>query len=227
MIIPIKTPTYTYEFHISRRARQQYQFEEVLFALDGSALLADFAAARRFAARMSAVRGQTVPAGEISAMGLIDEILHLLIRSYEREHPGIIRRALDHLGPKAEPVLEKFNDDFPPQAVLRGQLSSRSYLDLETAGRPNRQPTLEELLLLHVSNGNPALEPYQELFDDSSLRQATPYDAVLKDLKSFFAKEPGLGSGKESLYDILLAPALHSPLSLQGQLESLAALVGN
>ena len=50
-----------FEFHISRKARQKYQFDEALFALDGNVVLADFAAARRFAESMTRVRGEASP----------------------------------------------------------------------------------------------------------------------------------------------------------------------
>jgi hypothetical protein len=46
----------TYEFHVSRKARQQYQFDEELFSTDGRAVVANFEAARRFAAKLSAGR---------------------------------------------------------------------------------------------------------------------------------------------------------------------------
>ena len=47
-----------FEFHVSRKARKKYQFDETLFALNGNVVLADFAAARRFAEQMTPVRGQ-------------------------------------------------------------------------------------------------------------------------------------------------------------------------
>jgi len=67
-----------YEFHVSAKARKKYRFDEALFGLNGTVIAADFAAARRFAAQMGQGRGQPVPASEINAMGLIDEVLHLL-----------------------------------------------------------------------------------------------------------------------------------------------------
>ena len=101
------------------------QFDEQLFALDGNVILADFAAARRFAERMTRVLGQPVPASDVNAMGLIDEILHLLIRQYERQNPGVMRQALDHLHARlseatVEATLLKFTEEYPPLAVHRG-----------------------------------------------------------------------------------------------------------
>ncbi len=82
--------TNPFEFHVSRQARNTYQFDAALFSTDGRAILADFAAARRFADQISAVRGTPVPASDINAMGLIDEIFHILIRQYEKQNPQVM-----------------------------------------------------------------------------------------------------------------------------------------
>src|SRR5947207_10565528 len=91
---PLAGSSIVYEFHVSRRARDIYRFDAALFSSDGRIILADFAAARRFAGQISAVRGVPVPASDINAMGLIDEIFHILIRQYEAQNPGVMRRAL-------------------------------------------------------------------------------------------------------------------------------------
>jgi len=210
-----------FEFHISRKARKKYQFDEALFTLNGNVVLADFAASRHFAESMSRVRGETVPASDINAMGLIDEILHILVREYERQNPGAMRRAFEHVRKDADATLLKFTEEFPPLAVHRGEIDALHYLDMETAGRPNRQSTLEEMLLLYLANANPALGLYRELFDDEELRRTTPYETVITGLRTFFVTEPGFKSGGESLFDALLAPSRRAPHSLQGQLEYL------
>src|SRR5512136_1536591 len=103
-----------FEFHVSRKSRQKYNFDQSLFGLDGRAVIADFAAARRFAESMSQVRGHVVPASDINAMGLIDEILHILFRQYELQNPGVMSRALAHASPDATSTLVKFTQEFPP-----------------------------------------------------------------------------------------------------------------
>ena len=76
------------EFHVSRRARDRYGFDQELFGSTGNVVFADFRAAREFADRMNRQRDleahpeQAVKASEINAMGLIDEILHLVVRQY-------------------------------------------------------------------------------------------------------------------------------------------------
>ena len=148
-----------FEFHVSRKARKKYQFDETLFALNGNVILANYAAARHFAESMSKVRGEPIPASDINAMGLIDEILHILVRLYERQNPGAMHRAFKYVRKEADTTLVKFTEDFPPLAVYRGEIEARFYLDMETAGRPNRQSSLEEMLMLYLANSNPALAP--------------------------------------------------------------------
>jgi len=216
-----------FEFHISRKAREKYQFDEQLFALNGNVVLADFAAARHFAESMTRVRGQVVPASDINAMGLIDEVLHILVRQYEMQNPGVMRRALAAAGLEADAALLKFTEDFPPMAVHRGEMDARHYLDLETAGRPNRAATLEEMLILHITNQNPAVQQYKELFDEEPLKLTSPYEQTVRVLKEFFKGQPGFGNpetkleNRESLIEVLLAPARVAPHSLYAQLEFL------
>ncbi|MBI4732704.1 MAG: alpha-amylase [Chloroflexi bacterium] len=209
-----------FEFHVSRQARRTYSFDEFLFGLDGRAILADFPASRRFAERMTKVRGKAVPASDINAMGLIDEILHILIRQYEMQNPGVMQRALVQAGDADAPLL-RFTEEFPPLIVYRGELESRRYLDLENAGRPNRVATLEELFLLHLHNSNQAFSPYRELFDDTSLRKDSAYPRVISSLQAFFSAQPGLESGGETLFGLLTAPARIAPHSLTAQLQFL------
>jgi glycosidase len=210
-----------FEFHISRKARKKYQFDDALFALDGNVILADFSASRQFAESMTKVRGQVVPASDINAMGLIDEIYHVLIRQYERQNPGAMQRAFEYVRKDADATLLKFTEEFPPLAVLHGEIEALHYLDLETAGRPNRHSALEEMLLLHLANANPALAPYRELFDDEELRRTTAYEGIISGLQTFFESEPGFKSGGETLFEALLAPLRRAPYSLQAQLEYL------
>jgi hypothetical protein len=221
-----------YEFHISRKARRKYQFDEGLFATDGRVVFADYAAARRFADRMTVVRQRKgaaapVPASDINAMGLIDEVLHLLIRRYEQLNPGAMARALAYLNtelgkPPVEDTQLKFTSDFPPMPVYRGELKEADYLSGSTRGLAHRQVTLEEVLLLYLSNINPAYKPYLELFDDKKLKRISAYPQVIQNLHEFFGGQPAFGEGGETLIELLRAPALASPGSLAGQLEYIA-----
>jgi glycosidase len=218
------------EIHVSRPARNKYQFDEGLFSTSGHAVVADYAAARRFAETMSAQRPQPVPASDINAMGLLDEVFRILIQQYELQNPGVFRRGLDwldsHIGSAPlQTTLVRFIEEFPPQPVYHGELRAEQYFVLTPPplreGTGVRENTLEDTLLLHITNLNPATQPYQELFDEASLKATSAYEQVVNKLSDFFNGQPsfgGTGSG-ETLIQVLRAPAIASPYSLAGQLE--------
>ncbi len=146
------------EFHISRNARDRYQFDESLFALSGNVILANFHAARVLALKINQKRDlisfpeQAVRAGQINALGLVDEILHYIVGLYrEQQNPRVMQQALDWLYEKlgratVNAALRLFADEFPPVAVYRRDVSLDTYLEGETAGVPHRQIVLEEML---------------------------------------------------------------------------------
>lgn len=217
-----------FEFHISRKARDKYRFDASLFSSDGRVIVGNYSAARQFATQMSEARGNHVPASDINAMGLIDEILHIVIRQYEMQNPGVMTRAVQKMetsmGKVAfEQAQLRFLDEFPPVAVYQKQIWAADYLNAYAYGRGNRQSSVEEMLILSVTNLNPAVQPYKELFDDTRLR-STGYEVVVNRLSDYFGGEPGFktdSSSIETLIQVLRAPSLASPYSLEGQLQFL------
>jgi glycosidase len=219
------------EFHISRQARDFYHFDGSLFSSSGNAIFANFYAVRVFTQRMNQKRDllrfpeQAVRAGQINAMGLIDEILHYIIGIFSKQkNPEVMRQALEWLDEKqgreaVDNALHRFADEFPPLAVYQGKTSLEDYFQGETDGVPHRQILLEELLMLWLENENPAFSPHHELFDDSSLKKGTAYLQVISNLKAFFEKQPAFGPENQNLVDMLRSPAIHVPHSLSGQLE--------
>ena len=219
------------EFHVSRKARDLCQFDDVLFALSGNVILPNFYAARVFAQKMNEKRDlvsfpeQAVKAGQINAMGLIDEILHYIVGLYRDENNiQVMGKALDWLyekfgKSKVDETLHKFADEFPAVAVYRREIELDAYMEGETAGVPNRQIVLEEMLMLWLANMNPAFSPFMELFDDSPLERETFYLQIIGSLHSFFKTQPLFGPDHQNLIDMLQAPALTVPHSLGGQLE--------
>src|SRR5262245_55090910 len=220
-----------FEFHVARAARERYDFDHALFGLSGNVVFADFAAARRFAQQMNAQRdlvadpGSAVRAGDISAMGLVDEILHFVIALYRQErNPQAMAAALANLEqrlgrPVLDATLESFVDQFPPVAVHRGGQSAADYLSGATAGTSNREIALEELLLLWLANGNPAFAPYGELFDDRDLEEGSAYLAAVRDLEAFFRTQPTFGPDDDDLISLLRRPAMEATGSLTEQLR--------
>jgi hypothetical protein len=219
------------EFHVSRQARDLYHFDESLFSLSGNVLFANFHAARVFAQKMNERRDlisfpeQAVKAGQINALGLIDEVLHYVVGLYRQQtNPDVMQEALDWLyeqvGREAvDQVLRHFTDQFPPVAVYRREVPLDAYLEGETAGVSHRQVVLEEMLLLWLANANPAFAPFLELFDDHDLARETTYAQIVSSLYEFFETRPRFGPENQNLMDMLRSPALTHPHSLPAQLE--------
>jgi glycosidase len=219
------------EFHVSRKARDFYQFDQSLFSLVGNVIFANFHAARVFAQKMNDKRDlvsfpeQAVRAGQLNAMGLIDEILHYIVGLYrEQKNPEVMPEALDWLVARlgkeeVDTALRKFADEFPPVAVYQREVTLEAYLEAETAGVPNRQILLEEMLALWLAVMNPAFSPFLELFDDTDLKRETVYPRIISSLHEFFATQPTFGPENQNLIDMLRDPALAIPHSLSGQLE--------
>ncbi len=219
------------EFHIARQARDRYQFDLSLYSYSGNAIFANFHAVRLFVQKMNQHRDllhypeQAIRAGQINALGLIDEIFHHVMAVYRREiNPAVFTRALleleNKIGPaELERTLTMFAQEFPPLAVYQGRTSIEEYLQGTTDGISNRETVLEEMLLLWVTNRNPACQPYLELFDDSRLSAETAYARVLNQLQTFFAAQPSFGSDRLDLISFLRSPAVAVPYSLTGQLE--------
>jgi glycosidase len=224
------------EFHIARKARERYGFSAPLFSYNGNVILADLSACRQFAHRMNQVRDVekhpelAVHAGQIFAMGLIDEASHVLIARYRQQFdPEVMTAALDWFGAQVgedhlDKMLLAFVQQFPGQSVMRGLETPEQWLGGATDGLPHRAAALEELMLLWMANRNEAFRPFTELFDDSALAEKTVYSKVTARLPEYFASRPLIpvpGAKAVSLLDLLRAPAQRSPRSLTDQLAIL------
>ena len=219
------------EFHIVREARQRYELDHSLFSVHGTAIFSDFEAAQRVAHKINEKRDvkrfpeRAIRAGDLYAAGLIHEILHLVLITYRQQRGGFSPQLLEQLsGTVGQDALERtlqcFVEVFPASSVYRGEQTPEAYLDGSTDGTPHRFVALEEMLLLSLSNQNPAYEKFQELLDESKLKEATAYQSVIQGLEQHLDDEPGFeGSGGGSILRLLRAPALASPTSLSGQLE--------
>ncbi|HEX7433374.1 MAG TPA: alpha-amylase family glycosyl hydrolase [Anaerolineaceae bacterium] len=219
------------EFHVSRKARDRYQFDLSLFATNGNVIFANFHGARLFAQKINQKRDlvtfpeKGVQAGHINALGLIDEILHMVIRRYnEQTDPSIMQQALKKLyetiGNKSvDNTLRRFMDEFPPLPVYRQEMTPEQYFEDRTEGIPNRILLLEELVALWLTTSNPATHQYDELFDDTNLRKETTYLLIIETLHQFYEDKPHFGPDHQNLIDMLRCPAVTVPYSLSGQLE--------
>ena len=235
------------EFHVHAKIRSMLGIGSALFRTTGNLVIPDFPAARNFAdmlRKLGKVGDQDtgrLSAGRLNAMGLIDEILHIVLRIYrERVLPDVIDRLSDavrrDIGDSGyETLLREFSAQFPPREVYRGTAQVEDWLEGSSAVEsgapavPNRELAFEELILLKMANENPAFSPFRFLFDDG-LRAAGPVpgsvDAKTSYRQAFEAIErmsrelPPFGpAGKAvDLVELLRMPARAAPESLEAQL---------
>ncbi len=216
------------EFHISRETRDRYQVSDTLFNFVGNVIFADLASCRALAYRMSEVRTAAgldpIHPGALFAMGLIDEVSHVLVAQYRRNRdPQVTQAALGWFSARVgednvDKLLRTFVQEFPNVAVYRGEATIDQWFHGSTDGLSHREAVLEELMLLWLANQNPAFRPFRELYDDTKLAQSTAYKQVTAELGSYFATRPDTGMGRGNLLDLLRAPMEAAPDSLSGQL---------
>jgi glycosidase len=226
------------EFHIARKARERYGFSETLFSYNGNVVLDNMPACRDFAHRMNQVRDVdehpelAVHAGQLYAMGLIDEASHVLMARYrEQFDPQVMQSALSWFGglvgtENLDKMLLTFVQHFPGSTIIQGKETPAQWLAGSTGAGSNREAALEELMLLWSANRNPAFKPFAELFDDEALVKTTVYPQVTAWLPEYFATRPLVpvpDARPMSLLDLLRAPALRAS-SLSEQLAIIRRL---
>jgi hypothetical protein len=219
------------EFHISRALRERLNVEGLLFSYTGNIVFGNVAASRNLAKQLQESRSketgaaETINAGALFAMGLIDELSHAMVARYRKEiDPSVLTDAVRWLTGLSNPaeverLLLAFTEQFPNVAVYRKEQTAAEWLAGTTDGLPNHEAALEELLLLWLANINPAFTSFRELFEDTELKHQTIYQAVTAALPDYFISRPPLSPEVGSLLDALRAPLLASPDSLTGQLD--------
>jgi hypothetical protein len=226
------------EFHIARAFRDKFDLRDLLFSYTGNVIFANVAASRRLAMQMNDARvaqgGPTaeqepkavVHAGQLFAMGLIDELSHAVIERYRTEQdPAVLSDALKWFGKRTgsaelDALLLAFTNRFPNIAVYNGKLTAQQWLAGSTDGMSHREAALEELLLLWLANQNPAYKPFRTLFDDTSLRKDLPaYNEFRSDADAYFETRPQFTSEAKTLLKVLRAPFEAAPDSLSKQLD--------
>jgi glycosidase len=226
------------EFHIARVFRDRFQLRDLLFSYTGNVIFANVAASRHLARQMNDARvamgGPTaqedpnavVHAGQLFAMGLIDELSHAVVERYRKQQdPDVLKDALRWFGERVgaenvEALLLSFTERFPNVAIYNGKLTAKQWLAGSTDGMSHREAALEELLLLWLANQNPAYKPFRMLFDDTDLHATLPaYREMQKDADAYFETRPQFSAEAKTLLKALRAPFEASPDSLSGQLD--------
>ena len=225
------------EFHISRAVRDECAFALPLYASTGNVILANMRNVRAFAVKLNEYftkRGQNdrqVSAGSLNAMGLLDEIFHFACMMYRKtKFPDAMTGLLSDLDAsfgkeKIDSLLRAFSEQFPPVAVYQGKIGIDDYLAGEALDegtgrvRTNREATLEELMMLHLENEDPAFKPFSVLFDDIALSANPEYAETWRQMQAYFKKLPYWGAYGHDLVTFLREPVQYAPNDLYQQLE--------
>ncbi len=217
-------------FHIHRDARNRYQIGDEFFSLRGNVVIANFTQARLLSEKINKRRAEEgskeppVTPGLVNAMGLLHEIYHMVFQHYsEKENPGVFHKGYDYLLSQlgeddTQKVLHQFVTHFPPPAVAQGRYTPEEYLKGNTGATPNRLIILEELIILHLENLNPAVSALKELFNDEVLKQDTPYVQFISATKEFFKEETPFGIEGVSVIEALERSIFSSPESIEAQI---------
>ena len=223
-------PYYPTGFPLSGDAYWRYKMPDLRATLADPVPAKRVGAARELAERMNArrdfTRPNTLPArgGELLSAGLFTEVLRYLLTHYcVQVVPGALDQALvwvkESFGPAVtEQTLPVFISMYPPEAVLDGVLSGTDFLAGRSEALSNRAVATREVLLLHLTAENPALEAYTELYDDAELRHRTPYESLVDNLDVFFRSLPPFPGAGKGLLAMLREPFQTYPHSLEQQL---------
>ena len=235
------------EFHVHASIRSALGLGSTFFRTTGNLIIPDFSAARNLAEKLRGlgqIAGQDttkLSAGRLNAMGLIDEILHIVIRIYrEKVMPDVIGRlsesARREIGDaEFKSLLREFSTQFPPKEVYQGiagvedWLASKALPMAGTTGVPASELALEELILLKIANENPAFAPFRFLFDDGlrpesaipeSVSGKTKYRQAFEAIERTSRELPPFGPADQAanLIELLRMPAKAAPESLEAQL---------
>ena len=144
---------------------------------------------------------KTTAAG-VYAVNLIGQIFEYIFLNFlKKENPDLFSKAKEYAAKnigksKIEKVVSTFNKDFPPDGN-----------------------TIEELLVLRLTNENPACYPYRVVFEETDLINNTAYIDLLKTSYTFLSNIQGPGTGGLNVIDFLKAPSKAHPDSLIDQLS--------
>jgi glycosidase len=223
-------PYFAFGFHLTKRAGGIFDTADLMPAGEPGAHWREPHSLRVLADRMNTRKtrqGDTllVSAGQLIALGLLEDILRFVIQEYcVREAPGSLQEGVDWVGKQAgkkvpSQTLSAFVSLFPPVKVLLEGQSPAAYLKGASKDLPNRLEAAREVILLSLATANPATEPFRELFDDTELRETAPYLPFVDGLESFFALRQPVTRLGLTLFEALRAPMRACPHSLEGQID--------
>jgi hypothetical protein len=217
------------EFIISREVLKKYRVKKELFNDEEFLYKANPMALIEFAREVSKETENLTSPVEIYALGMILEIQHAIMDQFKNENHFPIGKIYEKLSNEVGTdslydLMDLYMKEFPPTDIQNKTETIADYLSVAR----NRNAVLEDLLLLHLANQNPAIKNFKELIQAPKLTGESNYDFVLSKfiqiLKEENIKNP---STEATLLESLNQPIKQSPNSLPDQLLYLLDQWGN
>ena len=130
------------EFHISKKVRDLCDFDKGLFASSGNVVFANMKNVRAFQLlfnnyieTVTGDQNKKVSAGQLNAMGLIDEIFHHVFMRYRQKKSPLFMKELlillnnTYTKEQIDNLLFDFMKEFPPVEVYQEKCTPAEYLD--------------------------------------------------------------------------------------------------
>ncbi len=229
------------EFHIHRNIREKCRFSKTLFSSTGNVIIRNINDIYAFTFKYNEVvqagmfgmpvrPEQYLKAGQLNAMGIIDEIFHYMCRLYRQDAYAdffvdgyaFIQDVLkkEQL-PDLDELVLHFSTNFPPAEVYTGSMTAEQWLQStdSVSGVQNKYRAFEELILCKLANENPAFHPFYPLFTDTQIAEHPSYRCFWDSLMEWSKQNQAFGPEKLDLISLLKEPVRYAPFSLKGQLE--------
>jgi glycosidase len=220
--------------HARKTARDAYfptRFDDVFFTPRGDIAFKDTGDARRFADKINVRDDEQTGAAalrpaEVAAMALVHEIFHAIIGLYRTKNVAsfdkLRAQVAEKVGPDGvEETVHTFLNAFPPPAIYQrmheGTEGETAEELLARGGKAALDEYTEEVILLWLTNQNPAYERVRPIVTDMGLGET--YQAFVGETQRFFRDDVPFGPRGETLLDLLLAPSRAKPSSILEQLD--------
>lgn len=216
---------------IFHKIREKYNLDDSFFNESGFVEFTDLQKARIFAQKINQQRDlekypeAAVKASEINGIVLENEIIFYLLDLFQKERKlNIIEEILDSIEDKIGTVkvnktLKTFIEEFPPSPIFNKEINSTDYLMEKTEKKQNKHIVISSIIDLHLSNANPAVVKYSELFSDKKFETETSYSEVVDEINRYLSKQPPFGPDEQNILEMLTSIAEKNPKSIQAQLE--------
>ena len=148
---------------------------------------------------------RTTTAAGVYAVNLIGQVFQYIFTNHVKKNdPNILTRTMEHVNSsisrkETDRVVGIFTEEFPTDG-----------------------DSMEEMVVLRLTNENPACNPYSVIFEEMNLAENTAYVDVLKKSFSYLKNFQSPGGEGVNLIDFLKAPSVAHPGSRIDQLTYMA-----